>query len=297
MNSSRPMTAIPTARLERGIPPDLLPSVRTLLRIARNLGIGISGTRGIGKSQLLRIIAWLDFAIHETPCIVIDPIGTTVDGILGHLARFRPEDQRRLWPRVRYVNLSPVDHAVPLPLFYRTGVGRETPFAIAQRLPDALGKFDPKLRDASVQGFNAMFELATHLGAVLVALDCQPSEIESWLQHPAGWSARLRKAANQVPEVRGSVAWLEEQFLTLTPAGQRERSRALLNKLSLLADPSTKAQFTASTPGIDWVQVMERKELVLFDLRNEHDWETRRFISPGAGEPPRPASEEPRSRS
>lgn len=277
MTTSKPRNSTPVARLQRRIPPEFIPLVWPLLHIARNLGVGVSGTRGIGKSQLLKIIAWMDFTYHQTPSIIIDPIGATIDGILSQICYFHPDDQAKLWRRIRYVNLSPGEHAVPLPLYYRTGVGRETSFTIAQRLPDALGKFDPKLREASVQGFNSLWELATHLGAVLVALKCQPSEIEPWLRNPLAWSGRLHEAAARVPEIRGSVEYLERQFLTLTPAGQRERSRALLNKLTLLADPATKAQFCSDGTAIDWPGVMKHKELVLFDLRHETDWEARRF--------------------
>ena len=35
-----------------------------LTTCARNLGLGISGTRGIGKTQLLRLIVWHDFLAY-----------------------------------------------------------------------------------------------------------------------------------------------------------------------------------------------------------------------------------------
>lgn len=268
---------MPSLRLRRGIPLPLLRELAPLVFVARNLGVGVSGTRGIGKSQLLRAIAWTDFVFHETPCVVLDPVGATIDGLLGHVAHFHPDDQAKLWARIRYVNLSPIDHVVPLPLYYRTGVGRETLFSVAQRLPDALGKLDPNLRAASVEGFNALWELATHAGRVLAALGFQPSELEPLLVDPAAWEGRFVEAVARSPEVIDSVAFFRERFLGLTPARRQERARSLLAKLALLADPPTKAQFCAGAPGLDWVALMERRQLWLFDLRNEHDWETRRF--------------------
>lgn len=274
--ATRP-TSMPQVRCTSTIPPALAARLAPMLRRAHNLGTGISGTRGIGKSQLLKTLTWLSFTHDETPCIVLDPVGATIDATIGQIPYFHPEDQRRLWRRIRYINCSPTDHVVPMPLYYRTGVGRETLFSMAQRLSDSFIKLDPKLRDASVLGANALIELATHLGRILIALDYQPSEIEPLLADIPGWSGKFQEAVSRHPEVAESVAFVTEQFGALTPAGQRERSRALTNKLFFLADPATKAQFCASTPGLDWQALMHERQLWLIDLRHEHDWEVRRF--------------------
>ena len=267
----------PELRCTSIIPPALAAKLTPVLRRAHNLGTGISGTRGIGKSQLLKSLVWLNFTYRETPGIVLDPVGATIDGLLGQIPYFHPEEQRRLWQRIRYVNCSPTEHAVPMPLYYRTGVGRETLFSMAQRLSDSFIKLDPKLRDASVLGANALIELATHLGRILIALDYQPSEIEPLLADIPAWSGKFQEAVSRHPEVADSVTFVTEQFAALTPAGQRERSRALTNKLFFLAEPATKAQFCASTPGLDWQALMHERQLWLIDLRHEHDWEVRRF--------------------
>jgi hypothetical protein len=270
-------TLVPWLRCQPAIPPALAPKLAPVLRRARNLGTGVSGTRGVGKSQLLKLLVWLSFTLHNTPGILLDPVGATIDSLLGQISYFHPDDQRRLWRRIRYVNLSPSEHVVPLPLYYRTGVGRESLYTISQRLPDCLVKLDPKLRDASVLGANALIELATHLGRILIALGYQPSEIAPLLDDLPAWTGKLQEAAARQPEVRDSADFLTDHFAALTPAGQRERSRSLLNKLVFLADPATKAQFCASTPGLDWTALMRERQLWLFDLRNEHDWEVRRF--------------------
>ncbi len=271
------MAARPRLRCTATIPPALASTLAPILRRAKNLGTGVSGTRGVGKSQVLKTLAWLTFTHDQTPCLVLDPVGATIDGILGQIPYFYPDDQRRLWQRIRYVNCSPTEHVVPLPLYYRTGVGRETLFSMAQRLSDSFIKLDPKLRDASVLGANALIELATHLGRILIALEYQPSEIEPLLADIPAWSGKFEEAVARHPEVRDSVAFVREHFAALTPGGRRERSRALTNKLFFLADPATKAQFCASTPGLDWTALMHERQLWLFDLRNEHDWEVRRF--------------------
>ena len=276
-----PPAPAPTLRLRRDVPPELYPAVLPLLRVARNLGVGVSGTRGIGKSQLLRVMAWMDMVYHRTPVIVIDPIGAVIDGLLGHICHFHEDDQRELWRRIRYVNMSPTDHVIPTPLYYRTGLGKETLFAVSQRLPDALGRLDPNLREASIQGFNSLWEVATHAGQLLYAVGCQPSELDSFLAAPDAWLPRVDEAIRANPalaeELADSLDFFRTTFPQLTPANQRQRTAALRTKLTLLTEPATKALFCAAAPGIDWQEVMREKLVVLFDLRNEHEREPRQF--------------------
>jgi hypothetical protein len=268
---------VPTLRLQRGIPQELLPALRPLLALARNLGVGVWGTRGIGKSQLLQLLAWIDFVGFQKPTIVIDPIGAVIDGILNRITHFHPDDQAALWRRIRYVNLSPTDHAVPTPLYYRTGLGRETFVDVAQRLPDVFLRLDPGMKQASVLGYNSLWEIATYAGAILVALGCQPSELSSLLLHPERWQGRLEAAARHHPELREAVAFFTTDYLQMTEGRRRERTTSLRNKLTLLADPVTRAQFCADRPGIDFREVMEDKLLVLYALRFEGDWQLRQF--------------------
>src|SRR5215207_9869561 len=166
----------PRLRLPRGVLPADAAHLGPLLACARNLGIGISGTRGIGKTQLIRLITWLDFVAGKET-ILIDPVGSTIDGILSLIPYYHPEDQAKLWARIRYVDLTPTTHVVPLPLLDRIGIGRETAFDVAGRFPAALARLDPKLKEASQEGFNVLWESATHGCAILVALGYQISEL------------------------------------------------------------------------------------------------------------------------
>lgn len=272
MSKRAPTLALSTAR--EGASKHFWP----VLNSARNLGVGICGTRGIGKSQLLRLIAWLDLVHHQTPTFLIDPVGATTDSLLAHVCRFRPEDQVKLWPRIHYVNLSPSDYVVPMPLYYQTGIGTESLFTQAQRFPDTLGAFDPHLREASVEGFNSLWELATHGGRILIALGMQPSELQSLLMDdPSIWMPRLRQALVKQPEIAESVTFFTDRYFKLSQGARDQRIRSLLNKLTLLSDEATKAQFCANGPGLDWQGILRDKRLVIFDLRNVRDWESRRF--------------------
>jgi hypothetical protein len=248
-----------------------------LLQCQRNLGIGASGTRGTGKTQLLRLITWLDFVTFRTPTILIDPVGATIDGILGLIPYYLPADQAKLWRRIRYVTLTPTTHAVPLPLLARFGIGRETAFDIAQRLPAALARLDPHLKEASQEGFNVLWECASHGCAILAALGYQASELPSLLREPEAWRGAFAAALRRSPDVADAVGFFERDYLPLTPAQRRTKTKSLLTKFTLLADPPTKAQFCAGETGLDWHALRAESQLWLFDLRFEPPGETRQF--------------------
>lgn len=279
VRSSAPESATPgpRLRLQHGIPPHLLAQFRPLLGVARNLGIGVSGTRGVGKSQLLKTIAWLDFVAHAVPLVVFDPIGAVIDGLLAQICYFHPDDQRALWQRIRYVNLSPERHVVPLPIYAPTGLGKESLYDLSQRLPDAIRRLDAKLSDAAVLGMNSIWELSTAAGQILIALGYGVSEIESLLRDPEPWLPLLAEAEARHPEIAEAVRFIRTDYLGFSAAERKRRSTTLLTKLKLLSDPVTKAQFCAATPGIDWRAVMDQKLCVLIDARNEFVYETRQL--------------------
>jgi hypothetical protein len=278
-HSSRPSPTEPRLHLPGSLPAEDRARLAPLLGCARNLGIGVSGTRGIGKSQLLRLIAWRDFTDGQTPVptILIDPVGATIDGILSLIPYYRPADQARLWSRIRYVTLTPTAHAVPLPLLTRIGIGRETPFDVAQRFPAVLARLDPRLKEASQEGFNVLWECATHGGAILAALGYQISELPALLHDPEAWRGAFAEARRRSPDLADAVAFFERDYLPLKPEQRRARTKALLTKLTLLADPPTKAQFCAGAGDLDWHALRAQSQLWLFDLRFEPPGETRQF--------------------
>jgi hypothetical protein len=272
-----PRAGEPRLRLPSGLPPSDARRLAPLVGCARNLGIGVSGTRGVGKSQLLRLIAWLDFVTFRKPTIVIDPVGATIDGILSVIPYFRPADQAALWARIRHVDLTPTTHAVALPLLARFGIGRETPFDVAGRVPAAFARLDPSLKDASIEGFNVLWETATHGCAILAALGHQVSELPALLREPEAWRGAFAEARRRCPEVADAVTFFERDYLALKPEQRRTKTKSLLTKLTLFADPPTKAQFCAGRAGLDWTALRHERQLWLFDLRFEPPGETRQF--------------------
>lgn len=243
---------------------------------ARSMGIHVMAGKGTGKSRLMgRLIGWLDF-MRGVPQVIFDPHGPTIDNFLDKLVRMPPEIQRRLWPRVLYVDMSGKDgQVIPFPLFYR--FGKESTYEISQRYLDVVRKIDPYLQTASIEGWNALWRIGTHAGMVLAAMGCQISEAEQLVSSPQLWEARMLQALQTHPDIYPAVEYLlglsrEKDVI------RNRKSESFFNKISLFAlDASMKAMFGASQAGINWNQVVKQRITVLLDFRHEHDLERRRF--------------------
>ena len=269
--------AQPALVLRREIPLALLPLFRPLLAVARNCGIGVTGTRGIGKSTLLTLIAWLDAIYLDHALVVIDPIGAIIARFFTLLAGFRARDQAREWAKIRYLNPSGPETVVPTPLYYATGIGDESAFAKAQRFPDCIARLDPRLTTASVQGFNPLWDISTAAGQVLATLGFQVTEMADLLTHPDHWLARLDQAEALDPAIATACDYLRTTYRALPSKDRERRTDTLLTKLRLFTDPVMRAQFGAALPGIDWREVMTKKLKVFIDLSQEHNYQTRQF--------------------
>lgn len=243
---------------------------------ARSMGIHLMAGKGSGKSRLMgRIIGWLDF-IRGIPQVIFDPHGPTIDNFLDKMIRMPPKIQKRLWPRVLYVDMSgKAGRVIPFPLFYR--FGQESLYEVSQRYLDVIRKIDPYLQTASIEGWNALWRIGTYTGMILSALGLQVSEAENLILHPQNWISRLEQATQKYPELTPAV----NHLLQLSKEKEGNRSRkvgSFLNKISIFAlDDSMKAMFGSNQMGIDWNEIVDQKVTVLLDFRHEHDVERRRF--------------------
>ena len=243
---------------------------------ARSMGIHVMAGKGSGKSRLMgRLIGWLDF-IRGVPQVIFDPHGPTIDNFLDKIIRMPPEIQKKLWPRVLYIDMSGKEGSViPFPLFYR--FGQESLYEISQRYLDVVLKIDPFLKAASIEGWNALWRVGTHSGMILAALGYQISEAEDLILNPQKWQSQLNQAISIYPEIAPSVSYL----MNLSQQKEAIRSRKMesyLNKISIFAlDNSMKAMFGSSQKGLDWDNVVNQRITVLLDFRHEHDVERRRF--------------------
>ena len=259
---------------------------RTGIRLSedgRRMPVFLSAGSGSGKSRLLgRLLVWQDF-LNGTPLVVLDPHGVTIDNFLDKLSRL-PRDvpkhvRQHLWGRIRYVDMSgSYGRVFPFPLYYR--LGNENLYEVSQRYVDVIRKIDPYLQTASVQGFNALKRIATNVGMLLAALDCQITEATDLLLYPKPWLRRVEHHADlKQYELVAALRFLKS-YAALNSEALRDRQRSsFLNKVDQFElDPVLRAMFGASRPGIDWRQVEEQQLAVFLDFRRVHDPEQRQFL-------------------
>ena len=85
------------------------------------------GPRGVGKSMLLGLMAFFDFA-RDIPVVFIDPHGAGINHCLGriwHLIKdWPPEEQQTIFSRIVYIDMGSKDRVIEFPLYYQTGTDR-----------------------------------------------------------------------------------------------------------------------------------------------------------------------------
>jgi hypothetical protein len=232
----------------------------------RNEGIHIVSGRGGGKSRLLgRYLAPLDF-IRGVPTVVFDN-GDTIDNFLDKLASLSPRLQDELWPYVRYVNMAGQEGRIcPFPIFYRFGI--ETDYEVAERFVNTIGRMEPELKAARVQGFPPLARLARAAGRILLAIDGSITDMTDLITKPERYRGRIAQAVANDPYLQSAVYDL----------GAVKHTDTLLNSLSIFhADKTVAAIFGGQTPGINWQEVLDKRQIVLLDLRDVRVPELRRF--------------------
>lgn len=262
-------------------------------------GIHLIGAPGTGKSRLLgRGVALSDF-ISGMGQVIIDPAGGTIDNFLDPLNRIAPNFERCWWEQYRqplppewvryvedvleriaqriiYVDMSGKDAIMPFPLYQRLSAD-ESLSTIAQRPLEVIHRLDPNLESASVEGWNALFRIGQNAGMILTALQLPITEAPQLLNHPERWKTRFEQAKQGYPEVQSAIDFFLD-FARHKPDFRVRRSDSFLSKIDLfLKDPRMRAMFGASTPGIDWQQVIDKRQTVLLDFRHEYTLAHRRF--------------------
>jgi hypothetical protein len=260
------------------------PKRRTLSRSSRSMGIYLLAGRGTGKSRLLgRKIAMQDY-LAGFPQVIFDPVGATIDNFLDAvtgLMQYIPSDERHLfWDRIVYVEMSGKDGlVVPFPLYYRLGTERSL-LEIAERYLQTIIKGNPALFQAQVLGWPPLHRIGDYSGIVLSALGYQITEAEDLLDNPEAWEAagHFAQAEQVSPEAKRAVAYFRNKYI---PMREQDRSRLttpFLDKIFTFSlDDTFRAMFGAKEPGINWDDVVRKKQTILLDFRHEQDEEMRRF--------------------
>ena len=239
----------------------------------RVMGMRVMAGRGVGKSIFLGSVAFQD-CIQGKTVVVFDDVGGTIDNILNSIVHQPEHVQRALWPKVRYIDTSGTRGGVTaLPLYYRLSPD-ESLYRVAQRYLEVIKRFDPELTSASVQGFNALWSIGTYTGMLLSATGGQITEAEALLNDPTPWLAK----APASPELDAVIQFFTQEYRTWKQERRDTQTAAFRTKVQLVTlDPPTRAMVGASTPGIDWQEITEARQLVLIDLRFETSLELKRF--------------------
>lgn len=255
----------------------LIPHGMWISDSARSMGIHIQAGKGSGKSRLMgRVVGWIDF-LRGIPQFIFDPDGPTIDNFLDKILRLPQEWQYRLWPRVHYIDMSGKSgRVIPFPIYYR--LGGESLFEIAQRPLNVFRKLDPHLQTASIQGWNPLWEVGTKAGMILAGLEMQITEAGNLLKYPFSWSEMLRQVQEKYPETQPAVSFFRE-LKDVSQSIVQSKTSSFLNKVSLFSlDPFMKAMFGSNTTGINWQQILDKRQTVLLDFRHVYDIERRRFM-------------------
>src|SRR5918997_12529 len=261
-----------------------LHTARTLPASARVMGLYLLAGRGTGKSRLLgRKIASGDF-FAGIPQVIFDPVGATIDNFLDKVTWFLHDypqlEPGPIWDRIIYVDMSGKGGSlVPWPLYYRLGTERSL-LEIAERYLQTIIKSNPALFQAQVMGWPPLHRIGDYSGIVLSALGYQITEAEDLLDHPEAWEAAgLFARAEQVSrEAKRAVAYFRNKYIPMREADRARLTTPFLDKIfSFALDPTFQAMFGAPIPGINWDDVVRKKQTVLLDFRREQDEEMRRF--------------------
>jgi hypothetical protein len=178
---------------------------------------------------------------------------------------------------VLYVDMSGKGgYVMPFPLYYRLSPD-DSLFDVSQRFLEVVRRMDVHLQQAPILGLNALATISTYVGMLLATLGCQITEAPSLIRYPERWETRLEWALSLSPEVQPAVAFFQD-FIDWKPDERARYSNTFLTKiLPFVADPTTRAMFGASEPGLVWEQAIRKRQTVCLDFSRDLNPERRRF--------------------
>jgi hypothetical protein len=234
-----------------------------------NGGVFIAAPRGHGKSRLIGRMICRAMAREKIGCVVLDPLGGTIDNVLDSLNRLDEPERSEVFSRIRYMDMSGETGFVPrFPLLYRRS--DESLYNAASRVVDLIGRIDPALHGASIQGFRRMAAILTPLCMVFLAYGLPIDAVFAFLDNPHSFDKHLKRLENH-PEARNAALDIRRLFLTnlLSPQKQEERTEVLRNRLQLVRhDPVSRAMFT-TPPTVDWDEVSREGLQLYIDFSHE----------------------------
>jgi hypothetical protein len=255
--------------------------VLTLSDSALSLGQLILGAPGTGKTTYQALVA-LQLLRKRIPQVIIDPTGTLSTALLFLLLRFLrgiPACKRAdYWQRLWYIDVGNPDVVTPFPIYFKRD--RESLREVSERFIETLRLAHPGLTSQASVTFPRLRRVGINAGIVLSALGFQLTEVEDLLFHTLTWkeSGRFQEAINRNPEAASAVSYFQNQYLPLSRSAKSQLASPFLDHVFTLShDPKLRALFSASAPGLDWEDVLEkRRQIVILDFKNVTDPESRR---------------------
>jgi hypothetical protein len=249
----------------------------------RVMGTEILGSKGSGKTFLLGELSFQDFR-QGYPQVIFDPLGTLTPALLFRISRFlrhvpQASLHRRYWERLCYIDVGSKESVVPFPIYYGLEAGRSLS-EIAERYFTVMHLSHPALVSNAPVSWPAMQRVGVFTGMVLASLGLQLTKARSLLFNTLEWErlGKFAEAMERCPEVAEAVSYFREEYLPLSRAGKSQATALFLDHIfRFTVDPTLRAVFCASTPGIDWQQVEKRGQTVILDFRNVLNDETKRF--------------------
>ncbi len=232
----------------------------------RDRGIHFVGASGSGKSLTLGYLAFFD-RLRGVPQVVFDPLGQAIDAFLLRVAQFSKPIRRRLWPSIRYIDMSGRGTVVPRwPLLF--GLPGDSRRDIADRFLETCRAIDAQLDAAPLLGANALLRVGTPVGIILSSLGLQLDQALDLLDRPDAWYDRLDECARRFPEARQAVGFFRQDYLSLKPGDRSMVSQSYRAKLlPILLDPALRAMLCTEPPSLDLDDVVGRRQTVLLDFR------------------------------
>lgn len=234
---------------------------------ARPRGLMVWGSPGAGKSVFLGNTLVAQEHQRGKPVVVWDIIGTVTDYFL---ATGQTE-------RIIYADMAAREYVVGFPLYYR--MGSESLFEIAQRFLEVIRLSDPAILVAPIHGYNPILVVGTNTGMILTALGLPITNAVSLLDTPELWTEKFKEAVDKNPEASPAVEFFLRQYIPLSRDKRATLSQPFRIKLlPFLNDPSLQAICCATTPGINWSEVIEKGQTVLLDFRYVTNEQKKSFL-------------------
>jgi hypothetical protein len=249
---------------------------------ALSMGTVIPAGKGAGKTTLLGELSAQVFQ-KGYPQVLFDPLGTLTPAFLFRTVCFLqhvpPDQHRRFWEKIRYVDLGAQDRVTPFPIYYHSGTEHSLR-EVAVRFLNVLRMSSPELVKNAPISWPQMRRLGINTGMILTSLSYQLTEAEDLLFNTLAWekSGRFDEAVRRNPEAAPAVSYFRNHFIPLPRSEKSHRTSLFLDHVfDFYLDPQLRAVFCASTPGINWQDVEETGQTVLLDFRNIGDPVIKRF--------------------